>query len=344
MKKFLSQDRSRVEKLLAYFGFSSFNYPTDDELRCALPDGDNPTSVAIYMNEHLNSVVFSRGSFKGDVFSIIEKFAKRDFKDILAITRTMFNMPGYKSSTKRYDIVGDLRQYRKHKGRDNKENTLYELTRLNNYVMLPHASIIEEGISPKVCRDFKICYDPYGDRVVFPHFDWNNPDKIVGLQARTTMDSETAKLLGVRKYTNYIKGYKKEFNLYGFSNNRDCIEESKMMILFEGEKSVLKLNTFNGGSSPAVAVGGSFLSREQIKFIGSHTSLDTEIVFAFDNDLMTDKDKMEILLDAVRPLTMIRKVSYIKDPFNGKLLSGKDSPVDKGMKIWKVLFDYRVNL
>ena len=44
----------------------------------------------------MKSVVFSRGSFKGDVFSIIEKFAKRDFKDILAITRTMFNMPGYK--------------------------------------------------------------------------------------------------------------------------------------------------------------------------------------------------------------------------------------------------------
>lgn len=345
IKKYLLQDRSRVEELLSYFGFHDFNYPINEQLRCALPDGGNNTSVSIFLNEHLYGTVFSRNNFKGDVFQIISEFCNRSNKEVFSITRTLFNLPGFKTSTKRYDIVGDLRKYRKKKeDRNRKHNELHEMSILNGYVMLSHSSIIEEGISPKVCRDFKICYDPQGDRIVFPHFDWEDSDKVVGLQARTVIDAETAKLLGVNKYMNYIKGYKKEYNLYGYSHNKEYIKESKKMILFEGEKSVLKLNTFNRGVSSAVAVGGSYLSKEQIRFISRNTSIDTEIVFAFDNDIMTDKARLDDFLETIRPLAMIREVSYIKDPFNGRLLQGKDSPVDKGMTIWKVLFDYRVKV
>lgn len=343
MKRFLVRDTRRIETLLGYFSFHSFNYPEHDHMRCALPKADNSSSVLINLDENLYGIVFSRGNFKSDIFGIIAEFANRDIKDVFSVTRVLFNLPGYKSQNTRIDILKDIRMYQNNKKKNKYiENKKYNKNDvLSKYIRLPHASIIEEGIAPKVCKLYELAYDPQSNRMVFPHTDWKDHDSIVGLQARTTIDHDTAKLLGIPKYLNLINGYKKEYNLYGYSVNKEAINENEMIILFEGEKSVLKLATFNySNPSPCVAVGGHFLSLEQIKFIANNTPFNTEVVFAFDNDVMKDKVEFIQLESMMKKMNMFRKTSYIKDKYN--LLSEKDSPVDKGLDVWNYLLSDRI--
>lgn len=345
-KQYLLDDPSRIEQLLEYFGFHGFNY-TYDALRCAVPDGDNTSSVAIYLSKNLNGMIYTRGSYKGDVFGIIEYATERTLSDIFSVTRSLFGLSrsSYKGEVKQISLLADMKKYRKIKTRE-LENKLYDRSILNEFVMLPHEEILQEGISPKVNAMFEVCYDSRSDRVIFPHYSWEFPDKIVGLQGRkVSMDSEEAKLLGVPKYINKIKGYKKTENLFGWNHACENIKREKKMVLFEGEKSVLKEFTLKQGAGISVALGGHFISDTHIKIIAQNTPMDTEVVLAFDRDVLDNPEEFKIMMEQAKKLNMFRKVSYIKDEFPvGKLLGEKDSPIDKGIKVWKYLFESRTRL
>lgn len=352
LKVYLSEDADRVIKVLEYFDFHGFQtHHKTDEVRvsCALPDGDNTTSVNIYLNEYLNGIVFTRGNFKGDIFSIIEEFTGYEFKSIINNIQAILGISG--SSEKHIDYskqildIGNFKYYYNRKKRQKEgvsNNVLHEPSKaLMGYIPHPVADIVEEGISPKVCRQFGIHTDMNRGRILFPHYDWIEHDQIVGIQGRIIgMDDYTAKQLKIPKYWNYIDGYKKEYNLYGWSHNHKNINDNKMMIIFEGEKSVLKEATLTRGEGVSVAVGGHYLSDEHIKFIGKNTSLDTEVVIAFDNDIIKNKEKFEMLYQNIKPLLDIRKVTYIEDVF-GKFLDEKDSPIDKKPSVWRALLSIR---
>lgn len=343
IKKYLLDDTSRIEELLEYFEFHGFNY-TSDSLRCAVPDGDNTSSVAIYLTEYLSGVVFTRGSFTGDVFQIICHVTSRSLSDVLMVTRSLFGISsnGYKGKVKSIDILKDMKKYRKGKQLDS-ENELYDESVLRNLVMLPHEEIINEGIVPSVCNQFNVCYDPRDDRVIFPHYSWEFPDKIVGLQGRKVgMSNEDAKLLGIPKYINKIKGYKKLENLFGWNQAIENVRREKQIILFEGEKSVLKEFTAKRGVGISVALGGHIISDTHIKIIAQNTPLDTEVVLAFDRDVLDDPEEFKIMMGQAKKLNMFRKVSYIQDDFPvGRLLNEKDSPIDNGHRIFNYLFESR---
>ena len=342
LKKYISEDNSRIEKVLSYFGFHSFNYPKEGEIRCALPDGDNPTSCSIFTDENLYGVVFSRANFKGDIFSIISEFSGRKQKDVFSLVGTLMGFSNSKPREVKSNATIDLlKKYRKRKTSEPKGNKLYNENILMDYVMLPTVDVIQEGISPKVIKQFNIGYSLKDERIIFPHYDWIETDKIVGIQGRITgIDDHVAKSLGVPKYWNFINGYKKHLNLYGYAQNKDNIKEQKMMIIYEGEKSVLKQASFTDGKGIGVAVGGHSLSMQQIKFIVNNTDVDTEIVIAYDNDIWHNKSEVEMLMKSIEPLQKFRKVSFCYDVFN-KLLGEKDSPVDKGYTVYKVLLEYR---
>ena len=99
------------------------------------------------------------------------------------------------------------------KGVDLETNKMYNKNILNSYAPYPHEELILEGISPRACTKFSIHTDMKDERLLFPHYDWNEYDKIVGIQGRKiNMDTYTARALGVPKYINYISGYRKESN------------------------------------------------------------------------------------------------------------------------------------
>ncbi len=342
IKVFLSQDINRVEQLLQRYGFHSFSYQSGN-LRSALPTGDNPTSLSLYINEFLGGIVYTRGSVKGDIFTLIEEVTGDSMSDIFTVTRNMFNLPGYKVGKKlRVNVATEYcNRYSNRYVREIRDNKLHERSFLDRFVMLPHTLLIEEGISFDVAEQFNVCFDSEKERIVFPHFDWEQPDMIVGLQGRIVgVTDEEIKKLGIPKYWNYIRGYIKGQNLYGWHVAKEHVQREKKMIIFESEKSVMKHFTFNKGKGFSVALGGHELTDEQVKFIAKNTPIDCEIIIAFDKDIM--KKNFNVITETCEKLSRFRKVSYIYDDIdNGIILKEKDAPIDNGFKVWSFFFNNR---
>lgn len=339
LKRYILEDRDRLYIVLKNAGFHDFK-ENNEEIRCALPDMSNATGVMIKLNESLHTALFELG-YSGDLFGALAVVMKTDFRDVMSYIETLLGI----SNQGAMHFEDPLRELRAlshaipYSG-ENVGNKLYDASFMNRFVSGVHHNLIEEGISPQVARKFDIRFDPFRDRIVFPHYDWVHTEKIVGVQGRTTQSAEEMEILGTAKYWNYIKHFRKSANLYGFSNLHGQLDKTKMLIIFEGEKSVLKEYTFNRGQGTSVALGGHSISPQQVDFILSHTPTDCEVVLAFDKDVMVkETEGEEYIRSEAKKFMPFKKVSYIFDKYN--LLGEKDSPIDKGYKVWKYLLKWR---
>lgn len=341
LKKYISEDEDRIITILEYYGFHSF-WTNHSEIRCAAPNGSNKTAVVIKIGEKLFASYYSDSQpFRGDLIGLCEKVSGENFKTVNATIHTLMGLSvtGYSKPIENKNVL-DLNKYvRKKKYKDNSANKLHDISYLNRFTVQTHADLYKEAILPKVAEKFHIGFDLKGNRITFPHFDWIEHDKIVGVQGRVVgLTTEQANMLGVPKYWNYIKGYKKSLNLYGWNFAEENVLKEKKLILFEAEKSVLKQFSFENGNGYSVALGGHEISNEQVKFILKHTPVDCEIIIAFDKDIMANEN---YLISCCKKFSKYRKTSYIFD--NATALGEKDSPVDKGYAFYKLLFgeDFR---
>ena len=339
LKGYILENRDRLYTVLKNAGFHDFK-ESNEEIRCALPNMSNATGVMVKLNESLHTALFELG-YSGDLFGALGVVMKTDFRDVMSYIETLLGIPN-QGAVHFEDPLRELRalSHATPYSGEGAGNKLYDASFMNRFVPGVHHSIIEEGISPQVARQFDIRFDPFRDRIVFPHFDWAHTDKIVGVQGRTTQSAEEMGILGTAKYWNYIKHFRKNANLYGFNNLHGRLDKTKMLIIFEGEKSVLKEYTFSGGQGTSVALGGHSISPRQVEFILAHTPAHCEIVLAFDKDVMAkDTEGEEYIRSEAKKFVPFKKVSYIFDKYN--LLGGKDSPIDKGYKVWKYLLKWR---
>lgn len=341
LKAYLLNDNSRVIEVLEHYNFKEPFYYKPDEIRCGVA-GDNHTnkmSVSVKLNESLTTNIYSL-AYSGDIFGAIQKVHNIDFVSVLKEIGSMFGL-----SNKRFkrvsDPFADLKLYLNESDDETfYENKLYSETRLNEFVMLPHEMFLKEAITPKIIKQFNVGYDIRQDRIIIPHYDWIHTDKIVGLVGRTIRSSEEIEMFSIPKYFNYIKGYRKTANLFGWNHTKNYIDKSNMLIIFESEKSVMKHYVMEKGEGFSVSVGGHAITQQQVDFIINNTSPLTEIVVAFDKDVYTRKEEgIEYILNICDKFKPYRKVSHIEDKFN--LIGEKDSPVDKGLLIWRGLLSIR---
>lgn len=353
LKEYIYSDEDRLTKVLEAAGFHDIWRNSSNEIRCAVPEGTNRTSVAVKLEPDLFTSIYSTShTYSGDLLGAIQEVRGDGFRDTMLFIHAVLGIANKKEKVeKRHDPLAMLKKLSggKRKAKRNpKENKKFNRSFLNKYVMLLHKNIIEEGISPKVGKMFDVCYDPELGRIIFPHYDWQEADKIVGIKGRTTLPAEVAEELDVQKYWNYIKGYQKTSNLFGFHLAKNNLENSKMLILFEGEKSVLKEFTYSKGLGCSVALGGHAISEEQVKIIVQNTPMDCEVVIAFDKDVMMNHQKEngdmyigeDYLKEEAKKFSGLRKVSYIYDKFN--LLGEKSAPIDEGLKKWNHLLKWRI--
>lgn len=341
LKEYIAQDEERVCSVLEAAGFHDVWKASSNEIRCATPDGDNKTGVMVKLDNDLYTAMFSL-DYSGDLFGAVQKVMSTSFVDTMVFIHNVLGLAtNGGNATHVMDPLGQLKSLSAGETNDKrKSNKTYSEAELGTFIRLPHKSLIEEGISPKVTKQFHICFDPKLSRIILPHYDWNETDKIVGIKGRTTQTKEEQEITGTPKYWNYIRGYKKSTNMYGYSIAKNYIHEHSKVILFEGEKSVLKEFTFNRGRGCSVALGGHIISEEQANFILKHIPLNCEIILAFDKDVMTKKEEGEkFILKEAQKFRPFREVSYIFDKYN--LLDEKDSPVDKGYQVWSYLMKYR---
>lgn len=180
-----------------------------------------------------------------------------------------------------------------------------------------------EGISASSLDRFQVFYDGFSDRLVYPI---RNPSgSIINIGGRTLDPLYKEKKL--RKYT-YFYPWGTMETLYGLSENRKYILEQHEIILFEGCKSVLLADTW--GVRNCAAILTSHLNPSQMKLLAK---LGCRAVFALDKDVNIRKDHN------IAKLKEYINVEYIYDARD--LLEGKDAPVDKGMEVFRILYESR---
>lgn len=185
---------------------------------------------------------------------------------------------------------------------------------------------IDEGIGASSLQKFEVRYDSSINSILFPIKDEHG--NILVIKARLLDQRKLDK--GVPKYSCLSKWGSNDI-LYGLFENRQAVLDNKEVIIFEGEKSVMKCDTWGIGN--AVAALTSHLNEAQIRIL---IGLGANVVIAFDKGV-------DIYVDTnIRKLKHFVRVSAIVDIMN--VLEEKMAPVDAGKEVFTELYRGRVNL
>lgn len=181
-----------------------------------------------------------------------------------------------------------------------------------------------EGISQESMDKFQVFYDSFSDRLVYPIR--NIEGKIVNIGGRTLDPQWKDKKL--RKYT-YFAGWGEMNVIYGLYENLEEIKKKREVIIFEGCKSVLMADTWGIHNGSALLT--SHLNPQQMKLLAK---LGVRVVFALDKEVRIRDDHN------IEKLKQYTNVEYLWD--RQDLLDEKDSPVDKGLEVFKQLYEQRL--
>lgn len=205
---------------------------------------------------------------------------------------------------------------------------------------------LDEGINQEVLQNARIGFYPGGDQITIPHFDKDG--RFVGLRGRT-LCKEEGELYGKYrplKINKQLYNHPLGMNLYNYNNSKNNISIIHKAIVFEGEKSVLKYQSYFGIENDiSVACCGSSLSNYQIQLLIDAGA--TEIIIAFDRQFQDigDKEFKHLKTNLLKIHTKYKNEVTISFIFDKNMLTGyKDSPIDCGKDIFLQLFKERIIL
>lgn len=210
---------------------------------------------------------------------------------------------------------------------------------LNRYIFQPDALSLweQEGITLRTMRKYKIGYDPIANCITIPIFDQEG--NLVSIRGRFLAPDADAKYKPVT-YGDKVLSSPSSLTLYGFNETKAAIAESKRVIIFEGEKSVLMMDSYYGDKNNSVATLGKNISMQHIMLLQQAGV--QEVVLAYDADYatwteMTEKHKE--YMEIASRLAPFFDVSVIFD--TEKKLPYKASPIDCGKEVFEYLMEKR---
>lgn len=215
----------------------------------------------------------------------------------------------------------------------------YDNSILNVYTKFYPIEWLKDGISKEAMDKFDIRFSISENRIVIPHYDING--NLVGLRGRALNPYEVE---NVGKYfpmkiEDKWYSHKLSYNLYGLNLNKKNIEKNGIVYLVESEKAVMQLESFNMDNC-AAAVCGSQFNKQQLNILLRNCN-PKEVIICFDKEELPNEDKyFNKLYSLCKKYSNYCNFSFIYDRKN--LLNLKDSPTDKGEKVFKELLKERV--
>ena len=336
LKEYIIQNEDCIITILEDLGFHKV-VDRGGYVTCALPDHNNPSAFSV-LKENLYCNSFSTHlEFKGNIFELVQQMKGKTFGQSIYYIHKLLGLK-YDYSKNEDDKPKDsiLDFFKKYKTKPNKRSTKEKELKFYTdeevfgmYVRCPYANWIKEGIIARTQEEFGIGYDFGSNRIVIPHRYWKTGE-IIGLIGRTLQSAEICDMFGIPKYFPIIP-YKKGCNLYGLWENRQYIEQAKEVIVFEAEKSVLKMSS--KGIRNTCCVCCHDLSEEQVKIL---IGLNVNIVLAYDEDI-----PLEFMESEAKKFKGLRNVSIVINQYD--VLKDKQSPADSTLKIWEALYKRRIN-
>ncbi len=340
LREYISSN-DKLPDILEALGMHSINGLNPRYYSCGFPDGDNPTSTIVYRDESLTVNAYTRNILKDtdkkpNIFNLVMYINKCEFSTAINWCHVVLGLKNDRSSkrNKPQDLLAKQRKRLINKNKIKKEDIIYyDLDILDMYSKDKHIDLIRNDglIDSNILDKYMVMFDDRSDRIIFPHLKYDDKTKIAGIVGRTI--HKAYKELKIHKYTSMLRTkFDKTYNLYGLSLNIDGIKKHNIVCVFEAEKSVIKLDMY--GMPVGVAVGCHEISDFQRKLL---ISLGVEVCICFDKDV-----DIEHVKKVCNWLKVGRTVSYTIDTEG--LLKEKDSPVDRGHKVWETLFEKRVKI
>ena len=212
---------------------------------------------------------------------------------------------------------------------------------LDSFIKYYPTEWLEDGISKAAMDKFNIKFSPSQNKIIIPHYD--AAGRLVGIRGRA-LNPEEIELVG--KYLPVqIEGkwysHPLSLNLYGLDKTKEMIKEIGVACLFEAEKSVLQVESFNIPNCSA-AVCGNKLNKYALDIL-IRTCHPREIIICFDSEeLPHSSNYFNYLYNICNKYKAYCNFSFIYD--KDGLLELKDSPSDKGENIFVKLLYGRVKI
>ena len=205
---------------------------------------------------------------------------------------------------------------------------------------------VTEGITEDALRKFNIRFDVKGNRMIIPHM--REDGKRAGLRVRNfnPTDVERGKYMPL-SYGDNCYSHALGSSLYGLNISKDNIKKYKKCIVFESEKSCLKYESLYPDRNISVSICGSNFSNQQKKML---LNLGVEeIVLALDRqykdeDSEEGRDWKNKIIKNLKGLKDYCQCSFTWDTDQDRLLDYKDSPIDKGRKVFETLLRNRIHI
>lgn len=304
-----------------------------------------------YSNTHLFHC-FTDCNSSFDIFDLIikmEKIRGREIGKIEAIKKAGLDIPEYEfDSLAEESLLGDI----SHLVEINKTNIYdvddsnlepLDISFLDNRFSFDLAALktwVDEGISLNTMLKYRITYDPIDNCIIIPQFE--DKGKVVGVRGRY-LDIDAKDKYKPIVFNGKLLAHPLSKTLYGYYHNRSAIAQTKTAIIFESEKSVLKMDTIYDRNNISVAVCGQNITREQIQLLINIGV--SNVVLAFDADYR-NYDEFGVVYEKYRqiglPLTTYFNVTIVvDDDMNNRLLGYKDSPIDRGAEVFNKLMRKR---
>lgn len=240
-----------------------------------------------------------------------------------------------------YDRIKDIQTGIVHVTLEEYDKTI--LSRFNyNLRIMPW---LKEGINQESISKAQIGFYPGADQITIPHFDKDG--RFVGLRGRFVC-SEDADIFGKYrpiKVNGILYTHPLGLNLYNLNHSRYIIPKFRKAIIFEGEKSCLKYQSYFGYENDiSVACCGSNISSYQIQLLINAGA--QEIIVAFDRQFQKigDDEYFHLRNNLMRIKQKYKnyvQISFILD--NHKITGYKDSPIDCGRDTFLTLYKNRIN-
>lgn len=225
--------------------------------------------------------------------------------------------------------------------RKEKELPVYSENVMDCFVKTYPVEWLNDGITKNAMDKFNIRFSISQNKIVIPHYDING--RLIGIRGRALNEWE---IENVGKYLPLqVEGiwYKHplSMNLYGLYENQENIRKHKICYLYEAEKSVLQSENFDMPNC-GVAVCGSNFNKFQLNLLLKYCA-PAEIVVCFDKEELPGQDKyFNKLYNIGKKYQNYCNFSFIYDRKN--LLEMKDSPTDKGEKVFRELLERRIRV
>lgn len=282
-----------------------------------------------------------------DIYELIEKVKKVSFTEAIIFVQQSTGYIVKETNLPKDERINDwefINRYKKNSSEEAKLNT-YNPIVLDIFPKKYHLSWIEEGISKKAMERFNIRFDIFNNSIIIPHYDIRK--LLVGIRCRNLNQDlldKGMKYIPV-KIENEIYSHPLSYNLYGIAENLETIKSLSKVVLFEGEKSVLKMETLYPNHNFGLAVCGDKVSEYQMKLITRYTN---EVTIAFDKSeeyKSKSGNKNESIIrirNIAKRFSPYVKTYIIVDKKN--LLSTKDAPIDQGKEVFEELMKTKVEV